>query len=263
MSGLYFMNETYINEKEYNKVILDSDYSDITTSNPIEVIGVKVKYSKEVVFFRPNTSDIAVFRQVFVQGEYNYDYTSDSGHDIQYIIDCGANIGYSTLWFAHKYPSAVIIAVEPDIENCSHLSNVKTLNAAIWDKKSEISLCLFDNDSGEPLEKWAYRTTESTSLQNQKVQAYSINDLIKKYKIPFVDIIKIDIEGAEKEVFDSTDLAWIKKTNSIIIELHDRFKHGCREALLNAVNKVFFSIQEKDNVCFLKRDAFIRYEEIE
>ena len=45
-------------------------------------------------------------------------------------------------------------------------------------------------------------------------------------KVGYIDILKIDIEGAEKEVFSDTS-AWIEKVDSIIIELHERMKPGC------------------------------------
>jgi hypothetical protein len=77
--------------------------------------------------------------------------------------------------------------------------------------------------------------------------------LIDLCRIGKIDIFKLDIEGAEKELFSVNYERWLEKTNVIIIELHDRFRDGCTEELNNATNPFRFSRKErKDHVILFK-----------
>jgi hypothetical protein len=66
-----------------------------------------------------------------------------------------------------------------------------------------------------------------------------------------IDLLKIDIEGAEKEVFEVCD--WMGDVHSLMIELHDRFKPGCSEAVAPAVEG--FSRQARGFTTLFVREA--------
>jgi len=59
------------------------------------------------------------------------------------------------------------------------------------------------------------------------------------------DLLKLDIEGAEREIFDAGDLDWMNRTHTIMIELHDRFCPGCEAAFLNAARRFGFEITQQ------------------
>ena len=61
------------------------------------------------------------------------------------------------------------------------------------------------------------------------VMGMTIDKIMKDYSLAKIDILKVDIEGAEKEVFSETS-SWIEKVDSIIIELHERMKVGCNRS---------------------------------
>jgi len=65
------------------------------------------------------------------------------------------------------------------------------------------------------------------------VQAMTLDTLLARMGLEFVDILKIDIEGAEKEVFESS-AEWIDKVRVIMAELHDHHKAGCSKAFFEA-----------------------------
>ena len=69
------------------------------------------------------------------------------------------------------------------------------------------------------------------------IEGMTINSLLELKKWDSVDIIKLDIEGAEKEVFSANDLSWLNKTRLLIIELHDRYKKDCTKTVFNALNQ--------------------------
>src|SRR4029453_16016552 len=62
----------------------------------------------------------------------------------------------------------------------------------------------------------------------------TIDRLMRQYGWDYIDLLKIDIEGAEKEVFE-TSASWIGKVGIIVVELHDRSKAGCSRSVYAAV----------------------------
>src|SRR5436309_569985 len=75
-----------------------------------DVVGYNLKGLKHTVFLRSNTSDHSAFWQIFIDKQYEYpiEFIPNT------IIDCGANIGLTSVYYANKYPQATIIAVEPE-----------------------------------------------------------------------------------------------------------------------------------------------------
>lgn len=135
------------------------------------------------------------------------------------IIDLGANIGASTMYFALSYVNSRVIAVEPESGNYELLSKNTSgfdcipVNGAIASEKRFVRLC--DPGYGN----WGYRTEYDTS---DGIQTYTVAELITKYggEAFFPFIIKIDIEGAEAELF-SKNTDWIDAFPVLMIELHD------------------------------------------
>jgi hypothetical protein len=60
---------------------------------------------------------------------------------------------------------------------------------------------------------------------------------MKEYTIDKIDVLKIDIEGSEKEVFENSS-QWINLVNVFFIELHDRMKDGCAKSFFNAIGHI-------------------------
>jgi FkbM family methyltransferase len=169
---------------------------------------------------------------VFVGQEY--DFLVD--REPQVIVDAGANIGLASVYFANKYPGAKIIAVEPERGNFELLQknvapypHVTPVHAALWNRNEEISLV----DPG--LGDWGFMTEAGgtagmpTLKPRHLVQALTIDRIMKDHQLERIDILKVDIEGAEKEVFSDT-ANWLDRVDSIIIELHERLKVGCNRS---------------------------------
>jgi len=185
------------------------------------------------VYVRTKTTDITTFIHVILDKEYALSFNASP----KVILDCGANIGLTSVYYANLYPNATIIAVEPVesnynilIKNVSYYENIIPVHGAIWDKK--IKLSIEDAGTGH----WGFQTRESGDFDIQ-VQAYSINDILKEYGFNSISLLKMDIEGAEKEVFESAS-DWIEKVDVVIVELHDRLKAGCETAFQKATNEM-------------------------
>ncbi len=105
---------------------------------------LRSKYSRFKLLCRPGTSDLAVFWQIFVDREYR---CLDQVKQARFILDCGANVGYSAVYFLTRFPEAVLIAVEPDPDNCAMLGanlagfagRYRVVRSAIWSRETGLT----------------------------------------------------------------------------------------------------------------------------
>lgn len=217
-------------------------------SRPNKEIKVKLKELEKPVFLRNNTSDITVFYQVFFLNSYNFNYPSQ----VDVIIDCGANIGMSSIFFHLRFPQALILALEPEesnynmlVKNCSYYQNIITLKAGIWNKNTKLQLV---NKSNEP---WEMQVEENQNDSIKDVEAVSISYLLQKFNLPKIDILKIDIEGSEKELFEFDSEKWLPHTRIICIELHDHMRKGAAQSFFRAIDKYEYTmVKRKENLFF-------------
>ena len=216
------------------------------------------------IYIRNNTSDVRVYKTVIEDEEYNFVTLQEP----KTIVDAGGNIGLTAVYFAEKYPDATIITIEPEEynfkilkENTKKYTNIIALNYALWDKIGEIELL----DTG--LGNWGFMTGDGSNydkittpiIQNKHaIKTVTIENLLKEYNIEIIDILKVDIEGAEKEVFEN-NFAWIKNVRSIIAELHERMKSGCNKSFEKIVIE-FDEIAVCREDIYLSKGGFIRME---
>jgi FkbM family methyltransferase len=193
---------------------------------------ISVPGMKHPVHMRTGTSDRSAFNEVIVKGWYDHPFPGAP----RFIIDAGANVGYASVRFAELYPDADIVAVEPDRENFGLLQRniapyprVRGLRCGVWPRNAEL---VIENPEAK---SWAFRVREA-SAGEKGFAAVGIGALLDESGAPTLDILKLDIEGAEREVFaDPNCHAWLSRTKMIFVELHDRIKPGCTEAMENAI----------------------------
>lgn len=135
------------------------------------------------------------------------------------------------------YPWAKIIAIEPEESNFSileknteKLKNVKRIKAGLWSKNSFLKII------DKHVSKWSFRVKEVWEWENYDIKGIDIETVLKESGFDNVDILKLDIEGTEKEIFSKNYKSWINKINIIVIEEHDRIIAGCTEALYWAID---------------------------
>lgn len=213
----------------------------------VHVLGslknVKFHMMKHPVSLRAGTSDLTTFDQVFVSRQYDL-YL---GLVPKIIIDCGANVGMASVYFANKFPGAKIIAVEPEktnfdvmVENCKPYTNIIPVNMAIWNKTC--TLHILDRDMGN----YAFVTRENGPVDGEKylgsIEAITVNDLMAKFNFATVDLLKIDIEGAEFEVFADGYEKWLPRTGVAIVEIHENLRPRASLMFARAVSQYDFFI---------------------
>ncbi len=195
---------------------------------PLQVKGIK-----HPVTLSNFNCDVTTFFQIFYAREYQIKNKSACN----VIIDCGANVGLSAVWFANTYPDAKIIAIEPDPNNFLSLQNntryypnIVCLNKAVWPYETSVTVC--DQGTGS----WSLQTMEAKKVGDNDIDAISISTLMAQFNIKFIDILKIDIEGAEKELFSQNYEPWLSKTGLIAIELHDNIDESISSVFYNAIS---------------------------
>ena len=88
------------------------------------------------------------------------------------------------------------------------------------------------------------------------IRAMTVDNVLDEYQLDSVDILKIDIERAEKEVFADTS-SWIEKVDAIIVELRERMKPGCLRSFFNGSNGFDNEWKKGENV-YLSRGMCLR-----
>lgn len=163
-----------------------------------------------------------------VFGRRIYSFPIQKVGRINTIIDLGAHIGLATLYFASLFPDARILSVEPAPEN------FKLLKKNCETNKIDATLINKCINSDKGFKKFYLSSVCSTwhsllgvsaqqELQHSiEVEMITIDDLLEENRIEEVDILKVDIEGAEGNLF-SNCVSWINKIRFIIMEIHSQF----------------------------------------
>jgi FkbM family methyltransferase len=181
------------------------------------------------VRLRVETTDIAVFDDVIIKQDYSFGLPSTA----TVIVDAGANIGLTSIFYSTRFPHARILAIEPEQSNFEMLQsnvrpypNITPIHAALWHSEGYISI---GHPQNEPFGHWGF----AVSGDPGNVRAVTLASLMRDFGLNYIDILKVNIEAAEKEVFEACD--WESKVESVVIELHDHIKPGCSEAVNQAL----------------------------
>jgi FkbM family methyltransferase len=198
------------------------------------------------VYLRIDTSDFCAYKDVLILRSKSYD-PSIPNFSPKTIIDVGAHIGMASILFAQKYPTARIIAIEPEASNFASLvrntapyRTITPVQAALWRTDGEIAI-----GSSRAHPKGAYQVVENGP---QRARAITMDTVMTETGISSIDLLKLDIEGAEIEVFESCP--WIKNVHVIAIELHDRVRPGCSSVVKRAA--IGLCCEQRGEVTFFR-----------
>lgn len=192
------------------------------------VFGISLRETGDRVELRGATTDIRCFLKIFI----DRDYSSPFQISPRFIVDAGANTGLSALYFAATYPDATILAIEPETDNflllkrnCAHIDQIKPLHGALWSMPGSVSLtCAIDGQA------WTFSIERKGKPILGSVEAFTIQQLLEMAPEGHIDILKLDIEGSEKELF-SKNTDWLDYVSVMAIELHDRYESDCAKTV--------------------------------
>ena len=140
------------------------------------------------------------------------------------IVDCGGHVGLSAAWFASRFPQATVYSIEPDAanfrlltENARAFANITPLHGGIWSRPCHLEV--LNPESGSA----SFRLQEvaaTPSVPPAGLRAYTVDEVLAREENSGLLLVKIDVEGAELEVFRYT-APWMDAVTAIVIELHD------------------------------------------
>lgn len=190
------------------------------------------------------TNDLYVMLEVF-GGRCGRVYDPALRGKPQLIIDAGANVGFVSALLANLFPEARVISIEPDVanseifrRNCGGYSNVRLIEAALWYRPGHLKI---ENPSDAG---FLLRVTEDDA---PGIPAVTIPEILQAEGADRIDILKLDVEGAEKVLFSKNN-EWLRKVKLMVVELHDRYESGCREAMLAAIAGRKFQHTQRNGV---------------
>jgi FkbM family methyltransferase len=199
-------------------------------------LKIKPRQTKYPVIARlGGSSDMEVVNQIFVVDEYACVRNISSP---SLILDLGANVGYSSAYFLSCFPTATVVAVEPDPGNfelcrknlAPYGDRAIVVHGAVWSKRSRLKL---SRDAFGDGREWATQVYESDGYEDEAtVDGWDIPSLLHLGGGRQIDLLKVDIERSELEVFGASSPSWLPKVRNICIELHGP---DCREVFLEAL----------------------------
>lgn len=187
------------------------------------------------------SSDIAVFRQIFQVDEYACIRDIPSPY---LILDLGANVGYSSAYLLSCFPTATVVAVEPDPDNFEICRNnlapygdrAQLVHGAVWYKRCRLAVVRGFNNGCE----WATQVRESEGSEDEAtIEGWDVPGLLQLAGGKQIDLLKVDIERSELGVFGANSSWWLPKVRNICIELHGA---DCREVFLRALEDFEYAI---------------------
>ena len=183
---------------------------------------------------RHGTSDKYVAIEALAHRQYSHLL---SLRDVKTVIDAGANIGTATVFLLNSVPQCRVLALEPDPGNFAVLlenlapygPRAQALQMALWGSETPLVIARVGFRDGA---EWSTQVAEPGEDGVAEVDGATIASLCRKYDTGVIDILKIDIEGAERDVFASIDQATLRTARTIAGELHDT---QARLAFQNAI----------------------------
>tara|TARA_Y100001958_G_C21225689_1_gene551098 strand:+ start:1003 stop:1848 length:846 start_codon:yes stop_codon:yes gene_type:complete len=219
-----------------------------------------------------NDFDLITINEIFVEENYNLKkfkiwekiskrYNSYFKENIKpLIIDCGSNIGSSSEYFKRCFVNVELVMIEPDKNNLEFSKKNTSINEKFLINKaisSEEKLLKFSNTSND---NRAYKIENDGNVNIESITIENILNITKNEFKPF--LIKIDIEGFEKDLF-MKNIQWMKYFDIIIIELHDWMLPGSNNSynFIKSINEIstnninFDILISGENLVFIKNDV--------
>ncbi|MGW0658284.1 FkbM family methyltransferase [Streptodolium elevatio] len=196
------------------------------------------------VCVRKNQSDLLILWQIFLRRFYElhaaYALPRDIG-TLDTIVDLGGNTGLAAAYLTARYRPCRLLTVEPIAESRAVLRRNAELSGTTWDideravsgREGDLEFAVsafWDTCTAVPAVH-ELRRTRPHRLENllarpdRTVAATTVEKLLDDHGIDHVDLLKVDVEGSEADVFAEPQ-PWMRRVDRIVLEIHDKYIDG-------------------------------------
>jgi FkbM family methyltransferase len=213
------------------------------TYNKNKTLTVQLKHLQHPITLRCIRADMQSFVNTFIDP-----YLEKKAYmeDARFVIDAGANIGFTAVLYANWWPNATIVCIEPDGENAAltkenirPYKNVHLIQAGIWHSDAHLRIEAGQEDG------FVVREVKGETVRDENsTTGISIDAIMKQFNATQIDFLKMNVEGSEKEVFSKNYANWLPNTTAMLVELHDGKNAGCAKAVFNTTNQYDFAVAE-------------------
>lgn len=228
----YFRKRLFGSPVSRHEVIWTSFFYYIST-NGLRILDetqkayrVELENQQAVWIRKTPSSDVFVFFQLFIRNEYKplLDLLTARGIRPANVLDAGANVGYFSVWFVRYFPSTNLISLEPVRSNYDQLlmnleasrTGTTPVQGALWTQPARLRIV---NRSAED---WSFALEETTDLAQQECRGVTLTELRMMAGADGLDVVKIDVEGAEAVLFKNADfLNELRRVKVLAMEIHD------------------------------------------
>ena len=212
-------------------------------------LALHLRKLPDPVYLRVANSDFLVLGEIFDRDEYaqikNWDLPKDGR-----VVDLGANIGLASVYFASLLPEAHVVAVEPDEENCRLIE--KNCRRLLKSGRLHVLrgfIAAKDGAAGidRNVRAWAFHKVDTIDADHESVPCISMPHLLRTSCFDRIDLLKCDIEGSERELFENCS-PWIGCVKHLIVETHKPYLVSDLYANLRSAGWEFdvtFQLQEE------------------
>jgi FkbM family methyltransferase len=191
---------------------------------------------------RRTNSDFFVVRDVFENDDYGAVRKMNLPPDAR-IVDLGANVGITSLYFASLYPHCRILAVEPDADNAD-LAQRNGADLIAAGRMTLVRAFAAATDGAASIDRtdqsWGFKKSDAppAATNVDAIPCLSIPTLLARHPMDRIDLLKCDIEGSEAELFANC-APWIDRVRNLVIEVHPPYSPALLHQHLRAAGWEF------------------------
>ena len=168
------------------------------------------------VELRSHTSDISVLAELLVWGGYERAVADLPAP--RAVLDLGANTGLAARWFLEQWPHARVVSAEPEPGNIAMLRRnlagrrAQVVPYAVGQHRRTAKLHTTNRE-------FAYTIVGDPGEDAVEVEVVPMSAVLLEAGLEEIDLLKVDIEGAEKELFQDC-AEWISRVKWLVVECH-------------------------------------------
>lgn len=221
------------------------------------VVTLTARRSQFALAARPQSTDFLVFGQTFVSEPYE---CLDGLPNVDFIVDCGANVGFASAFLLSQFPRASLCAIEPDPGNIEILernlapygARTRIERAGVWSHNARLKIEERPYRGGGA---WARQVRECRPGESSDLEAIDIPTVLARSGRDRISILKVDIEGAECVLFAAPNVgSWLGWVDCIAIELHDDTHFGrCTDVFHRAIAGQGFTVTQSRELTICRR----------